>query len=67
MTNRSRWWAAGLAILGLGLAAYSLRPGAGMAQQAQQAQQQMACPKCMVVESEGTNLLVVDTSSNRLY
>jgi hypothetical protein len=63
MKRESRFWAVVVLVFGLGLALNALRPVAGTAQQPGSP----ASPKYSVVETEGTNLLVVDNSTNTMY
>jgi hypothetical protein len=57
-------WGTALAVLVIACGVFGLRPRS----EAQQAQVQAAAgPKYTVVDTEGTNLLVVDNSTNTLY
>jgi hypothetical protein len=58
-------WAAGLAIFGIGLGLYGFRPTASVAQVPGQAA--ASGPKYTIVETDGTNLLVVDNSTNMMH
>jgi hypothetical protein len=58
-------WAVALFAFGTGLGLYSFRPATSTAQPP--AGGGPAGPKYTVVETEGTNLLVVDNSSNTMY
>lgn len=61
-TQRLGWMA--LAIFGIGLGIYGLRPTASVAQ----APAAMTSgPKYTVVETDGTNMLVVDNSTNVMH
>lgn len=60
----SKAWAVGLAVFGVGLGALAFRPATAPAQGAAAAGSTV---KYTVVETEGTNLLVVDNSSNTMY
>ena len=60
MTKRAQWLAAAV----VGVAALTLfRPSGGTAQ----SPAAVGGPKYTIVDTEGTNLLVVDNSSNTLY
>lgn len=63
MSNTKRGTAA-LAVFGIGLALFSFRPSPSAAQSGGGA---AGVPKYTVVETDGTNLLVVDNSSNTMY
>lgn len=65
MRRDSRLWAVALIVFGLGFGVYAFRPAAGTAQQP--AGGATAGPKYTVVETEGTNLLVVDNSTNVMH
>ena len=60
MKQTSRLWAVALIVFGLGV--YAFKPGATTAQQPGG-----GTPKYTVVDTEGTNLLVTDNSTNMLY
>jgi hypothetical protein len=63
MRQTSRLWAVALIVFGLGLGAFAFRPVATTAQQPGGG----GTPRYTVVETEGTNLLVTDNSTNTLY
>jgi len=63
MGQTSRLWAVALIVFGLGLGALAFRPVATTAQQPGGG----GAPKYTVVETEGTNLIVTDNSTNTLY
>lgn len=56
-------WAAGLAIFGVGLGIYGFRPTNSVAQ----GNAATSGSKYSIVETDGTNLLVVDNSINKMY
>jgi hypothetical protein len=56
-------WAVALIVFGLGLGVYAFKPSASTAVTNQPA----GSPKYSVVDTEGTNLLVTDNSTNTLY
>jgi hypothetical protein len=64
MQRRAGWWAVAVAVLGVGLGLNVFRPTAGVAQPAGGGM--TGGPKYTIVETEGTNLLVVDNSTNTL-
>ena len=63
MQRRAGLWAVAVLVLGVGLGLNVFRPTAGTAQPAGGG----AGPKYTIVETEGTNLLVVDNSTNTLF
>lgn len=65
MRRESRLWAAALIVFGLGFGVYAFKPTAGTAQPAGGGA--AGGPKYTVVETEGTNLLVVDNSTNMMH
>ena len=65
MKSGSKLWAIGLVVFGLGLCATVFRPTTGTAQPP--AGGIAAWPKYTVVETQGTNLLVVDNVSNTMF
>lgn len=58
-------WATGLAMFGIGLGLYAFRPAEGNAQAPVAAAS--SGPKYTVVETDGTNLLVVDNATNLMH
>lgn len=65
MRSTSRLWAVALIVFGVGLGVYAFRPNASTATQAPAAA--AGSPKYTVIDTEGTNLLVVDNGTNTLY
>lgn len=63
MRQTSRLWAVALIVFGVGFGLYAFRPAATTAQPGGGA----GSPKYNVIETEGTNLLVTDNSTNTLY
>jgi len=63
MRQTSRLWAVALIVFGLGLGVFAFRPVATTAQPAGGG----GMPKYTVIETEGTNLIVADNSTNTLY
>lgn len=63
MRQQSRLWAVSLIVFGVGFGLYSFRPATSTAQPAGGA----GGPKYTVIDTEGTNLLVTDNSTNTLY
>src|SRR5262249_35918242 len=63
MKQSSNLWAVALIVFGLGLGFYSFRPAASTAQPGGAG----GMPKYTVVETEGTNLIVTDNSTNTVY
>lgn len=63
MRQTTRLWAVALIVFGLGLGTYGFRPTTSTAQQPGAG----SPPKYSVIETEGTNLLVTDNSTNTLY
>jgi hypothetical protein len=63
MKQTSRLWAVALIVFGLGLGVYAFKPAASTAQPAGA----MGTPKYTVIDTEGTNLIVTDNSTNTLY
>lgn len=63
MNRRTGIWAAALVVFGVGLGLVAFRPSASVAQPPGAG----GGAKYTVVETEGTNLLVVDNSSNTMY
>ncbi|MBN9519070.1 hypothetical protein J0H58_11220 [bacterium] len=59
-----RLWAVALIVLGVGLGLSAFGPNATLAQPGGTA---TGGPKYTVIETEGTNLLVTDNSTNTLY
>jgi len=66
MQAGSKLFAAALIVFGVGLGVSAFRPSPGTAQQPAPAGG-AGGPKYTVVETEGTNLLVVDNASNTMY
>ncbi|MBX9622497.1 MAG: hypothetical protein K2X82_01650 [Gemmataceae bacterium] len=64
MQRRAGWWVVAVVVLGVGLGLNLLRPAAGTAQPAGGG---AGGPKYTIVDTEGTNLLVVDNSTNTMY
>jgi hypothetical protein len=64
MRQSSNLWAVALIVFGLGLGVYAFKPVATTAQPFGAAG---GFPKYTVVETEGTNLIVTDNSTNTLY
>lgn len=64
MQRRAGWWVVAVLVLGVGVGVGVFRPTAGTAQPAGGG---AAGPKYTIVETEGTNLLVVDNSTNTMY
>lgn len=62
MSSRTQWLV--VAILGVGVTFAAFRPAAGKAEPAAAT---TAGPKYTIVDTEGTNLLVVDNATNTLY
>ncbi|MCZ2341835.1 MAG: hypothetical protein LC104_08570 [Bacteroidales bacterium] len=58
-------WAAGLALFGIGLGISGFRPTTSIAQGNGNAATNG--PKYAIVETDGTNLLVVDNSTNKMH
>lgn len=65
MRQTSRLWAVALIVFGLGLGAFAFKPVASTATTTQQPGG--GSPKYTVIETEGTNLLVTDNSTNTVY
>jgi hypothetical protein len=65
MQRDSRLWAVALLVFGLGIGVYAFRPVSSTAQQPGGGT--TIGPKYTVVETEGTNLLVVDNSTNTMH
>jgi len=63
MRETSRLWAVALIVFGLGIGVYAFKPAATTAQQPGGG----GAPKYTVIETEGTNLLVTDNSTNIVY
>jgi hypothetical protein len=63
MRETSRLWAVALIVFGLGLGVLAFKPAATTAQQPGGG----GMPKYTVIETEGTNLLVTDNSTNTVY
>jgi len=63
MKQTSRLWAVALIVFGLGLGAFAFRPVSTTAQQPGGT----GSPKYTVIETEGTNLIVTDNSTNTVY
>lgn len=63
MKQTSRLWAVALIVFGLGLGVYAFKPAASTAQPAGAS----GTPKYTVIDTEGTNLIVTDNSTNTLY
>jgi hypothetical protein len=66
MRQQSRLWAVALIVFGVGFGLYAFRPAASTAQPAVGAGG-AGGPKYTVVDTEGTNLLVTDNSTNTMY
>lgn len=66
MQRRTGWWAVAVAVLGVGVGLNAFRPTAGTAQPAGGGAN-AGGPKYTVVDTEGTNLLVVDNSTNTMF
>lgn len=64
MQQGHRLWAVALIVFGTGLGLSAFKPSATTAQPAGQA---AGGPKYTVIETEGTNLVVTDNSTNTLY
>src|SRR5262245_19220515 len=64
MRQTSRLWAVALIVFGLGLGVFAFRP---LATTAQQPGAGGAPARYTVIETEGTNLIVTDNSTNTLY
>lgn len=64
MQRRAGWWAVAVLVLGVGVGLNAFRPTAGTAQPPGGGA--AAGPKYTIVDTEGTNLLVVDNSTNTL-
>jgi hypothetical protein len=68
MQRGSRLWAVALIVLGLGLAVSAFRPPSTTAQQpGVRVQNPTGGPKYTVIDTQGTNLLVVDNATNTLF
>ena len=65
MQRRAGWGAVAVAVLGVGVGLNAFRPTAGTAQPAGGGA--AGGPKYTVVDTEGTNLLVVDNSTNTMF
>jgi hypothetical protein len=64
MTQKTLGWATALVVLVIAFGVFGFRPRT----EAQPARAEAAAgPKCTVVDTEGTNLLVVDNATNTLY
>jgi hypothetical protein len=63
MRQTSRLWAVALIVFGLGLGVFAFKPVATTAQQPAGS----GMPKYTVIDTEGTNLIVTDNSTNTLY
>ena len=64
MRSTSRLWAVALIVFGVGFGVYAFKPAASSATQQPAA---AGSPKYTVIDTEGTNLLVVDNVKNTLY
>lgn len=62
MRQTSRLWAVALIVFGVGFGVYAFRPTTSTAQPPGG-----GTPKYTVIDTEGTNLLVTDNSTNTLY
>jgi hypothetical protein len=72
MQRGSRLWAVALVVLGVGLAVYAFKPSFTTAQQPEVKVVQppggsIGGPKYTVIDTQGTNLLVVDNATNTLF
>ena len=65
MRGTSRLWAVALIVFGVGLGVYAFKPAASTA--TQQPAAAAGGPKYTVIDTQGTNLLVVDNGTNTLY
>ncbi len=62
--KQSSWvWAVALIVFGVGFGVYAFKPTTSTAQ----APGAAASPKYTVIETDGTNLLVADNSTNTVY
>jgi hypothetical protein len=66
MRSTSRLWAVALIVFGVGLAVYVFKPASSEATQ-QPVVAAAGAAKYTVIDTEGTNLLVVDNAKNTLY
>lgn len=66
MQQPSKLWAVALIVFGLGLGVFAFKPTPAPAT-ANQQPAMMGGPKYTVVETDGSMLLVVDNSTNRIY